>query len=115
MSDMEIILDVLLEMLARSGLVDNTALTALRCEFKGNSASEFASHLVSKSAITKWQAEQLLKCRYKGFFVDGRYKLVDHVGDTNLRIRYLAEDLQTKKTVVLAMMPYTHQYLVEEQ
>jgi len=103
---------------AASRLIDDATLSSLRGSFIGDSASDLADYLVAKSALTRWQADQLLLGRYKGFFVD-RYKLVDHVGDTNLRIRYLAEDLQTKKMVVLAMMPKRAagppQYLVEEQ
>jgi hypothetical protein len=119
---MELSLDTMVQMLARSGLIDNaTALTALTRELKCDSASEFTSYLVSKQAITKWQAEQLHQGRYKGYFLD-HFKLVDLLsGGTRDFARYLAEDQRTGKQVVLRITRpqrelggTKHQYTVEE-
>ena len=120
---MEVSLDTMVQMLARSGLIDNAAaLTALTRELKCDSASEFASYLVSKQVITNWQAENLLKSRYKGYFLD-QFKLIDLLsGGTDDFDRFLAEDQQTAKRVVLRITRpqrtkpggAPHPYTVEE-
>ena len=50
-----------------SRLIDEATLSVLRGGFVGDSASDLADYLVAKNALTRWQADQLLLGRYKGF------------------------------------------------
>jgi hypothetical protein len=64
---------------------------------------EFGEFLVQKDALTEWQLNNLREDRYKGFFFEGRYKLIKHVGSNEKCMRYVAEDLDSQRIVVLAI------------
>ena len=61
----------------------------------------FCDHLVKRDVLTRWQCEMLLKGRYKGFFMD-TFKLLRHVGYEGNWSSYAAENVHTKRCVVLA-------------
>lgn len=113
-----------------SGLVDEAAFTDLWKEFESNGINHkiegdelaaFITFIVGKNAVTKWQCKQLLEGRYKGFYLD-QYKLVDCLGFDDKCTRYVADDLNAEKKVVLAVVmrrpiiakQKNYEYTVEE-
>lgn len=103
------------DLAVRSGLRNATelhdAFNAFRCEvptpYENGIAelNDFCDHLVKNNVLTRWQCDNLLGGRYKGFFMDG-FKLLRHVGHEGNNSTYAAENVQTKHRVVLRVFPY---------
>jgi eukaryotic-like serine/threonine-protein kinase len=66
----------------------------------------FCNVLVATGKLTTWQCGKLRDGRYKGFFLDN-YKLLDNVGVKGMHSEFLAEDVATKRRVVLCITPPT--------
>jgi len=60
----------------------------------------FCEHLVASNVLTCWQCEKLWKGAYKGFFLDS-FKLLNHEGNRDDWSCYAAEEVHTKRRVVL--------------
>src|SRR5262249_59188366 len=87
-------------MVVASGLVDADDAAALRAELSDHSPQAFGELLVSRQFINAWQCGQLLEGRYKGFFIEGKFKLLGFAGCIENRSRYLAENIYTRKQVI---------------
>ena len=66
--------------LKKSGLIEADRLQKLVNEFtaRGGAADDsprLADFLISNGVLTRWQAEQLLKGKHKGYFL-GKYRLL---------------------------------------
>ena len=79
--------DKLIDMLRRSGLVENDQLDQALAQIEreggvsaGDDGQALAEKLIAAKIITPWQRDQLLEGRYKGFVLGGKYKLLGHVG-----------------------------------
>jgi hypothetical protein len=73
------------------------------------------SHLIDTGRLTCLQCAKLCRGRYKGFFVDGRYELLDRLTPESPEDGYLAEDLQTGRRVTLRFDPEDVLPLMTEQ
>ena len=77
--------DEFLDLVRQSGLVEPERLDKAVAELhrpEGEVAGDpqpVADEFVQEGLITPWQAENLLKGRYKGFFIK-KYKLLDLLG-----------------------------------
>jgi hypothetical protein len=89
-------------MVVASALVDEDDVAALRAELSDPSPEALGELLVSRQLINAWQCGQLLEGRYKGFFIEGKFKLLEFVGCIGNRSRYLSEDIYTRKQVILS-------------
>jgi hypothetical protein len=113
-------LDKFSELLLASGLMSKEKLAAEKAGFSSNSGEEFATYLVGRNILTRWQVEHLLQGKYKGFFLD-EYKLLELVGPGKASLRYRAVNTQTGELVILHVglgkfIPLhngKHQYVVE--
>ena len=102
----------LLDLLKRSGLVENTdqitkALGALKNESGGlvpGDPKTVTNFLIEKKLITEWQSEKLLEGRYKGFFL-GKYKLLGHLGTGGMSSVYLADHVLMQRRVAIKVLP----------
>ncbi len=107
-------LDEFLRRLLGSQLLDDAVVKSALNDFRSmkidNRPSEdartFASYLVIHGHLTCWQAEKIRAGRYKGFFMDG-YKLLALVDYDDNCSRFLAEDTDTGRLVILALTPRT--------
>lgn len=97
-------LDDFLRLLVASEMIDQEDADALRDEFAGKSASECADGLIATGVLTRWQADCLLAGRYKGFFLH-HFKLIDKISYESGFNRMLAENLRTRKRVILRIYP----------
>jgi hypothetical protein len=91
-----------LDLLLRSQLVDGDGLRKF-CKLPDN-PDEIAIAMVKADLLTDWQAEKLLRGKWKGFTL-GEYVLLDHFGKTRVGQEYVAEHRQLKHKVVLAVAP----------
>jgi serine/threonine protein kinase len=103
--------DEFLDLLRRSGLVEEDRLTrflsALPKDAQGESYSEIESlskALVDGGILTHWQAEKLAQRKFKGFFLD-YYKLLRHLCKGGMSQMYMAEHTVTKRRVRIKVLP----------
>lgn len=103
--------DVLLDMVRRSGLVEKDQLDAALSELKRRATNTqladgdyVAQQLVQVGLVTRWQCEKLLEGRHKGFFL-GKYRLLDHLGTGGMSSVYLAEHVLMQRRVAIKVLP----------
>ena len=105
--------DKLIELVKRSGLVsreDLAGLLANRARESGGVLSSdpvpFAEHLVSQNLLTRWQLDQILKGKYRGFRL-GKYTLKGHLGTGGMSSVYLSEHPIMRRPVAIKVLPKT--------
>jgi serine/threonine protein kinase len=103
--------DNLLDLVQRSGLVDRERLDRFLADLqsKGGEAAIADGHrvtedLVKEGLLTPWQRENLLRGRYKGFFIK-KYKLLDLLGAGGMSHVYLAEHTLMQRRVAIKVLP----------
>lgn len=103
--------EVFVDLVRRSGLVEKDQLNALLLGLKDEAAGEpvtdsemVANRLVEAGLITGWQAEKLLEGRHKGFFL-GKYKLLNLLGAGGMSSVYLAEHVLMQRRVAIKVLP----------
>ena len=103
--------DVFLDLVRRSGLVEKDRLVALLRELKresdGHSITDtdfVAGRLVEAELLTRWQVDKLLEGRHKGFFL-GKYKLLGLLGTGGMSSVYLAEHVLMQRLVAIKVLP----------
>jgi serine/threonine protein kinase len=105
--------DTFIEMLRRSGLVENGQLEQTLAEIQRESGAQgaddpraFAEKLIAAKLITPWHRDQLLQGRYKGFFIiGGKYKLLGLLGTGGMSSVYLASQVKMNRLVAIKHLP----------
>lgn len=106
-----VIANKFLELVRRSGLVDEPKLAA----FLEKSASAFgevaledqnrlAELMIEANLVTRWQADKLLAGKHKGFRL-GKYKLLGQIGKGGMSSVYLAEHELMRRRVAIKVLP----------
>ena len=101
------------DLVRRSGLVEPEQLERAILQLKEEIGAEqpdhadrLAARLVEAGLLTAWQCENLLRRRYKGFFLKGKqYKLLDHLGSGGMSHVYLAEHVLMQRRVAIKVLP----------
>jgi serine/threonine-protein kinase len=101
------------DLVRRSGLVEPEQLERAILQLKEEIGAEqpdladrLAARLVEAGLLTAWQSENLLRRRYKGFFLKGKqYKLLDHLGSGGMSHVYLAEHVLMQRRVAIKVLP----------
>ena len=98
-------------MAAKSGLVDQAALDDVVRQLRRQHADELPTNpiaiaraLIKHKLLSKWQCQQILEGRYKGFTL-GKYRLLDHLGQGGMGTVYLAEHLHMRRKVAVKVLP----------
>jgi serine/threonine protein kinase len=105
-------LEALVEVIRKSGMVDEPTLTdylqrrQLANVFPPASMRDCADDMIREGVLTNFQAEQFLRGKWHGFTV-GKYKLLERVGVGGMGQVFLAEHLYLKRRVALKMLPPT--------
>ena len=100
-----------IDILRRSGLVElaklDEVLVAIESEANAEQLEDpafIAQQLVHRYVLTAWQSRQLLKGRYKGFFLR-QYKILGHLGSGGMSSVYLAEHILMQRRVAIKVLP----------
>ncbi len=100
-----------LELVQRSKLVEEDQLQLAVAEFEqageGRSPGEpepWADHLVAAGLLTRWQADNLLRGKYRGFFL-GKFKLLGLLGSGGMSSVYLAEHMLMRRLQAIKVLP----------
>ncbi len=103
--------DTFLDLVRRSGLIDEDQLQALLAGLEQRAGSEalsdadaVAGRLIQSRVLTPWQCQKLREGRYRGFFL-GRYKLLDHLGTGGMSSVFLAEHVLMQRRVAIKVLP----------
>jgi len=97
-----------LELVRKSGLVEqqrlDTWLAAQRATLPADPTA-VAERLRRDGLLTRLQVKYLLEGRHKGFFIAGKYKLLDLLGAGGMGSVYLCEHIRLRVPVALKMLP----------
>jgi serine/threonine protein kinase len=99
--------DEFLQVVRRSGLVEDARLTAAVepwIAHAGLPPEPMLQALTAAGLLTRWQIEQLLKGRYKGFTL-GKYRLLKLLGAGGMSSVYLAEHATLKSKAAVKVLP----------
>ncbi len=100
----------LLELARRSCLVeegrfsDFVATIDSQSESAPQTVDEMADRLIDAKLLNRWQVNNLLKGKYKGFTL-GKYKLLGHLGTGGMSSVYLAEHPVMERLVGIKVLP----------
>src|SRR5262245_7783884 len=100
--------EAFLELVRRSGMIDHVTLDAFRqrVEVEGvpDRAYRLARRMVRDGLLTHFQAEQLLKGKYKGFTL-GNYRVLERVGRGGMGTVFLAEHRSMRHRAAVKVLP----------
>jgi serine/threonine protein kinase len=118
--------DKFVELVRKSGLVEESRLTSLVEEFAQQPAdlgaapdaadqrpadeestdesARIANALVDRKLLTQWQCDQLREGRHRGFIL-GKYKLLGMLGKGGMSTVYLAEHMLMQRRVAIKVLP----------
>lgn len=99
--------DEFLQVVRRSGLVEENGLMSAAEPWIGHAGpppEPMLTALTESGLLTKWQIEQLLKGRHKGFTL-GKYKLLRLLGAGGMSSVYLAEHSSLRSKVAIKVLP----------
>jgi serine/threonine-protein kinase len=100
-------LETFLDLVERSGLVEKDQLQRFQDVLRQRPVREpeqAADRLVDLGLATRWQCDQLLLGRHRGFFL-GKYKLLDLLGSGGMSTVYLAEHVLMQRRVAIKVLP----------
>jgi serine/threonine protein kinase len=99
-----------LELVRKSGLAEEKALAeqvaCLRADPSlPNNPSQWARALIRGGLLSRFQAEQILRGKSRGFTLAGKYRLLELLGTGGMGSVYLCEHLTMRRQVALKVLP----------
>ena len=99
-----------LELVRRSGLVDDKQLSAYLERLRADAAlpdgpRPLATRLLQDGLLTHFQAEQLLAGKARGFTLAGKYRLLEHLGTGGMGSVFLCEHISMRRRVAIKVLP----------
>ena len=101
----------LIELIKRSGLVLNEDLASFIAQHTSKSggvlptdSGSLSDRIVDAGLVTRWQMDQLLKGKYRGFRL-GKYTLKGHLGTGGMSSVYLSEHPIMRRPVAIKVLP----------
>jgi serine/threonine protein kinase len=102
-------IDQFLDAVKKSGVLDEKRLEARIDEWSAagtlpGNPTEMANLLVGDELLTRWQADQFLQGKSRGFII-GNYKIVDRLGSGGMSCVYLCEHFAMSRRVAVKVLP----------
>ncbi|HEX4145362.1 MAG TPA: protein kinase [Pirellulales bacterium] len=99
------------ETVERSKLVEPDQLSRALVDIRSRAtaaeledADFFAAALIAAGLLTRWQSDNLLKGKHRGFTL-GKYKLLGHIGTGGMSSVYLAQHVLLNRRVAIKVLP----------
>ncbi|MGL6074929.1 MAG: serine/threonine protein kinase [Fimbriiglobus sp.] len=99
-------LDEFLDVVRKSELIDTAKLNAFLASQQTDfaSPSALAKSLLANGFITQFHADQLIRGKYRGFFL-GKYKILDRIGLGGMGQVFLGEHSALKRRIAIKVLP----------
>ncbi len=102
-------IDEFLELVHKSGVVDEKRLAAHLDRLRGSSSlpaepGKLAGLLVRDGILTQFQAEQFLQGKWRRFTI-GKYKVLEPIGSGGMGSVYLCEHMLMRRRVAIKVLP----------
>lgn len=98
----------MLEVVARSGLLPAEMVSEYAARYAAAATPAgphtLLTHLLHDGVITQFHARFLAAGKYKGFFLGGKYKLLEHLGSGGMGEVYLGEQLILQRLVAIKLL-----------
>jgi serine/threonine protein kinase len=100
--------DAFLSVLRKSQLIDESKLHEAIAALHDPATSEpkdVAQAFINMGLLTRFQVRLLLQGKWRGFFIAGKYRLLDMIGEGGMGKVYLCEHLRMQRLVALKVLP----------
>lgn len=113
----ELAVERFLELVQRSGILPEEEVQLFLEKLQQrpeslDSSTSIAEEMVACEALTRWQADQLLRGKHRGFFL-GSYRILSLLGEGGMGTVYLAEHQMMHRRCAIKVLP--SKYLKEDQ
>jgi serine/threonine protein kinase/Tol biopolymer transport system component len=100
-----------LEIVVKSGVLEKDTLGPYLQQMKAADAlppspSKLGAAMVRDGLLTRFQAGQFLQGKWRGFWISGKYKLLDHLGQGGMGNVYLCEHKVMRRLVAIKVLPH---------
>jgi serine/threonine protein kinase len=101
--------DDFLTLVRKSGVVDAAVLAEFErrsiAEADSLPAQQLARRMIRDGVLTQLQAQQLIRGRWRGFFIGGKYKVLELLGAGGMGRVYLCEHSRMGRRVAIKVLP----------
>jgi serine/threonine protein kinase len=103
-------IEAFLELGFKSGLLEQPDVVAYRQQLPDSgpvprTAEELARAMVRDGLLTPFQADSLLVGKWRGFIINGKYRLMQKLGAGGMGSVYLCEHIHMQRRVALKVLP----------
>ncbi len=106
-------IDELLDLSQKSGILDRKGLDEYLERLRAGPDAPtgpqgLADVLVRDGLLTRFQADQLLRGKWRNFLVGNKYKLLQRIGEGGMGTVWLCEHVRLRRRVALKVLPPAH-------